>query len=294
MNVSISMTAPTDAAEFLSERLLELGAESVSLRPGSSGGAEGEVLEPAPGATPLWPEVSVAGLFPLTVDVAQVAAELTAGMGIEIDAIAWLGPQDWSQTWRSQAPILTFGKRLMVMPRQAHPPPGFPGAVVRLDPGLAFGTGAHPTTRLCLAWLAAADLAGAAVLDYGSGSGVLAIAAVLLGANSVVVVDQDPQALTATARNAAGNNAALDAVLAPQDLPPGAAFHVVVANILAKPLISLAPRLTSALRPRGHLVLSGLLANQVEAVAAAYLGVDFSAPAQEDGWVRLAGQKRSG
>ena len=208
--VKISLTAPASAAEVLSEGMLELGAQSVSLRSAHSGGEE--VLEPPPKSMPLWHRVSVTGLFPLTVDVAQVATELEGGEGIEID---WLQQRDWSQTWRAPAPTLSFGERLMVMPRGAPPPKGFPGAVLRSDPGLAFGSGAHPTTHLCLSWLAEADLAGAAVLDYGCGAGILGIAAALLGANQVIAVDQDPQALIATKRNARHNNVTLDAVQPP-------------------------------------------------------------------------------
>ena len=285
--VKISLTAPAGAAEALSEGMLELGAQSVSLRSAHSGGDE--VLEPPPKSMPLWHRVSVTGLFPVTVDVAQVATELEGGEGIEID---WLQQQDWSQTWRARAPTLSFGERLMVMPRGAPPPKGFPGAVLRSDPGLAFGSGAHPTTRLCLSWLAEADLAGAAVLDYGCGAGILGIAAALLGANQVIAVDQDPQALIATKRNARHNNVTLDAVLPPQDVPKAAKFDVVIANILVNPLVALALRLTNALRPSGHLVLSGVLANQVGAVAAAYPQVNFTPPTLEDDWVRLAGVLR--
>jgi len=165
--------------------------------------------------------------------------------------------------------------------------------IVRLDPGLAFGTGTHPTTALCLQWLDAATVSDQTLVDYGCGSGILAVAAALLGARKVYAVDNDPQALIATRDNADRNGVSqrID-VFAPDQLPPVAA-EIVIANILAGPLQELAPVLTAITRPGGQLVMSGLLQDQAEAVEQAYrTEFDFEQRAEDQGWMRLAGCRR--
>ena len=269
-------------AEALCERLVELGALAATIT-----GDEGEIVEPAPDETPLWPHATVEGLFAADVDVAAVAA----ACGQEPADAAPLEDQDWSQTWRRDLSPRRFG-RLVVVPSQSPAQLGgaAPDAVVRLDPGLAFGSGTHPTTALCLEWLASADLVAKRVLDVGSGSGILGIAALALGAGSVVAVDHDPQALLSTRENAAANGVedrlALFADLAEVE----GRFDVIVANIVSGVLIDMAPALAARLATGGRLLLSGILMEQVGDVAGAYRGtVEFTAPMQRDEWAALAG-----
>ena len=188
---------------------------------------------------------------------------------------------------------MRFGDRLWVCPA-GQKPPVQDAVVLELDPGLAFGTGHHPTTALCLRWLDGADLGGRTLIDYGCGSGILALAGLKLGAARAIAVDHDPQALEATTANAAKNGlSARIQVRAPGDLPVAKA-HILVANILAGPLVDLAPRLTCLVKPRGYLVLSGILTDQAESVAAAYRDdFDLEEPAVDEGWVRLTGRRRS-
>ena len=284
--LKISVEAAGAAAAALSERMLACGALSVSLDSCST--PADEVLEPPPGAVPLWPRVAVAGLFPPTVDADALSSALGAHEAAHID---WLGDEDWAAPRSGDAPELRFGDRLAVMPRDAPPHP-FPGAALRLSPGLAFGTGHHPTTRSCLAWLADARLEGLSVLDYGCGSGILGIAAALLGAARVVAVDIEPQALWATQANADFNRVALDAAVAPRDFRAQPEFDVVLANILANALIELGPTLGGCLNCGGRLVVAGLLESQTDAVIAAYPGLAFDPPSSDGEWVRLTGRRR--
>ena len=283
--LKISVEAAGASAEALSERMLACGALSVSFS--ARGAADGEVLEPPPGAVPLWPRMTVAGLFPPTLDAGALNSALGAVGAKRID---WLGDEDWAGPGAGDVSELRFGNRLAVVPRGA-PLRRFPGAVLRLDPGLAFGTGQHPTTRSCLAWLAAAQLEGRSVLDYGCGSGILGIAAALLGAARVVAVDIEPQALSATLANAGFNGVSLDAVITPEELPAQSEFDIVLANILANALIELAPALSGRLRPAGRLVLAGLLEPQVRTVSAAYAGLAFDPPSIDGQWARLTGRR---
>ena len=342
--LKISVKATGAAAEALSERLLACGALSVSFAPEED---DEELLEPPPGAAPLWPRVTLTGLFPAAVDAEALHSALGAAGPGRID---WLGDQDWAAARSGDVPAHRFGDRLAVVPRDAPPPAcrgtsgdaasagrlslgdqqldaleqakGFPGAVLRLDPGLAFGTGQHPSTRSCLAWLADACLAGRSVLDYGCGSGILGIAAALLGAAPVVAVDVEPQALWATQANADFNGVALDAIITAEEFlarqrrrpasgqrPVASAgssdnliprtgdlkqpeFDVVIANILANTLIELGPTLSGCLKPGGQLVLAGILASQTEAVTAAYPDIAFDRPSIDGEWLRLAGRRR--
>lgn len=253
------------------------------------------LLEPDPGTTPLWRSCRLEALFDLTLDVGALRTALEA-QGLSAAEVDFLDDADWLNRWRQFAVDFCFADRLWLVPRDVLAP-GEPA--LHLDPGLAFGSGSHPTTRLCLDWLARADLSGRTVLDYGCGSGVLALAALKLGAASVLAIDHDPQALLATRENAAynalgqpGSEATLSVGL--PDALGDQTFDVVVANILANPLIELAPVLTAALEPGGVLVMSGLLEAQAERVMSAYPALSFqpvALEADEQGanWARLEG-----
>ncbi|MEW5770795.1 MAG: 50S ribosomal protein L11 methyltransferase [Pseudomonadota bacterium] len=285
----LTLTTPRDQAEALEDTLLELGAVSVTLKDA----ADVPVLEPLPGETPLWPEVEVVGLFEETTDTAQVDQALST-RGIQGGAWALVEDQDWERAWMDQFQPLCFGERLWIVPSWIEAPDA-QAVNILLDPGLAFGTGTHPTTALCLEWLDGAELQGKTVLDYGCGSGILAIAALKLGAVEAWGIDIDPQALTATRDNAARNGIEAHRLHTglPGALPKDARFDVLLANILMGPLIELAPTLTEHVKPGGALVLSGLLAEQAEGVMAAYAAAfDFDPPALKDGWARLTARRR--
>jgi ribosomal protein L11 methyltransferase len=224
--------------------------------------------------------------------VVQLADELVGAGSTASPIIERVADQVWERVWLDSFKPTCFGERLWVCPHGQTPDD--PSAiVVSLDPGLAFGTGHHPTTALCLEWLDGVELAGQTLLDYGCGSGILAIAALRLGAARVIAVDHDPQALEATRDNALANGVAERlAILAPGDFA-AARVDAVIANILAGPLISLAPRLLESLRPGGLLALSGILAGQVERVSQAYSDqVALSPTRWRDDWALLSGVRR--
>jgi len=279
--------------EFAEEILLAQGAQSVT----QVDAADDPVLEPAPGEAPLWPRTRSTGLFEESADLAPVIVALRDTLPDGATAIittAELEEQDWVRIWLRDWKPLKFGARLWVSPRAKVGEIRDPHAVVvALDPGLAFGTGTHPSTALCLEWLAAADLAGKSVLDYGCGSGLLGITALKLGAARATGVDIDPQALVATRENALVNGVAgrIEAVAAADFVP--APCDVVLANILARPLIELAPRLIACLAPGGRIVLAGLLEQHAADVAAAFAhACAWAEPARLEGWTRLNGTLR--
>ena len=279
--------------DFAEEILTAHGAQSVT----QVDAADDPVLEPAPGEAPLWPRTRTIGLFDASADLAAVIVALRETLPDgqhTIITTAELEEQDWVRIWLRDWKPLRFGERLWVSPRAKVAEVTDPRAVVvALDPGLAFGTGTHPSTALCLEWLAGADLEGRRVLDYGCGSGLLAITALKLGAEHATGVDIDPQALIATRENALANGVAGRLqVFAAADFK-AASYDLVLANILARPLIELAPRLCAALAPRGDIVLAGLLEAQAEEVAAAYAPwCDWQAPGRAEGWTRLHGRRR--
>jgi len=252
-----------------------------------------EILEPEPGATPLWATVRLTALLPPDTDRARLAAAFP-GRTLTFSVVA---DKDWDAEWRKSLKPLRFGERLWVCPvGQACPDPAGIGLI--LEPGLAFGTGTHPTTAMCLSWLdglaSAGALSGARVLDYGCGSGILAIGALKLGAGTAVAVDIDPQALVATRDNAARNGctAQLSCGLPDEQLPAGtpARFDVLVANILSGPLVRLAPALRRHAGPGTRVALSGILAEQAAEVITAFNPwVRLTLTRQEGGWVLLAG-----
>ena len=294
--LQISFIVEQDQAPLLEAALENAGALAVTL--GDAG--DDPLLEPPPGAMPLWEGVRLTALFDDdAAGRAQVDA-LAATLGPESltpPVIEQIEDRPWERVWLDEFSPTRFGRRLWVCPRGQLPDPEqiVPETViVELDPGLAFGTGHHATTALCLEWLDAADLRGKTVLDYGCGSGILAIAALRLGASLAIAVDHDPQALEATRDNAAENEVAdRIEVYAPEDQPP-LTTDVLVANILAGPLVELAPRLAELVAPGGSLALSGILEDQAAAVARAYSpDFDLDPPQLREDWTLITGRRHS-
>ncbi len=287
--LQLHLTVNREAAPEAEALLESLGALSVTLTD-----AEDEpMLEPAPGATPIWSRTRVTGLFPGDHGEEalrrRVEAVLPEKAGIALEP---LEEQPWERAWMEHFRPQRFGHRLWICPTGMQVPEA-DAAVVDLDPGLAFGTGTHPTTALCLQWLDGASLTGKRILDYGCGSGILGIAALKLGAAEVVAVDHDPQALAATRENARRNGVADRIHAVPPEQAPARQADIVLANILANVLAELAPTLLSRLVRGGQLVLSGILEEQAESVSAAYgPGIDFAPAARLDGWVRLEGTRQ--
>jgi ribosomal protein L11 methyltransferase len=256
--------------------------------------ADDPVLEPGVGETPLWPSVCVTALFSGDTPVGPLTRMLSLVPGVDRPqqvSFRKLEDRQWERVWLDRFKPMRFGQGLWVVPGNRDAPPEATH-VLRLDPGLAFGTGTHPTTRLCLQWMDGHDFQGQTVVDYGCGSGVLGIVAAIKGATEVICVDNDPQALVATRDNAARNSVAEKIqVLMPSEFNPVRA-DVMLANILAGPLVELAPVLLASLRPGGSLVLSGILEEQADEVAIAYqLFMDHLCITVDDDWVRLHGQK---
>jgi len=271
-------------AEALME---ELGALSVTLTD-----AEDEpMLEPPPGETPVWTRTRVTGLFPDDTETTALRRQLESTLGAEV-FLEPLEDQPWERTWLDHFRPMRFGDRLWICP-SGQEVEAEEAVVVELDPGLAFGTGTHPTTALCLQWLDGAALEGRRVVDYGCGSGILGIAALKLGAAEVIAVDHDPQALAATRENARRNGVVERLrTLAPDEPLPGGA-DLLLANILANVLVELAPTLAPLLPAGGELVLSGILEEQAGEVARAYAPrFEFAPWSSLEGWVRLDGVKR--
>lgn len=258
-------------SEVVETALEELGAVAITY----SDAADQPIFEPPLGTTPLWDNTLVTGLFTEDFDSAVIETVLNTSLGLQSNQLKMsvLDDQPWERSWLEHFEPLQFGKKLWIVP-SAYEPPDPDGINILLDPGLAFGTGTHPTTALCLEWLDqnAAAITGSSVIDYGCGSGILAIAAALLGASEVLGTDIDPQALEATRdnaeRNAVANKIKLELV-PDNDTNAPAAADVLLANILAGPLQELAPQLVPL--STGPIVLSGILAEQLDAVSAAYI-----------------------
>lgn len=259
------------------------------------------LLEPAPGATPLWPDSRISGLFPADTDLAKLTEDLVRTLrleGLPAHETGVLADRAWEREWLRDLGPMRFGEHLWVCPGGDVAVPR-DAVVVRMDPGLAFGTGTHATTALCLEWLDGLDLDGATVLDFGCGSGILAIAALKLGAASAVAVDIDPQAIRATAANAAHNAVAGHLTTESGTDAASGPYDVVVANILAGPLIELADAIAGSVGGGCLLGLSGILSGQVEDVLAAYAPwIAFDDPLiREQGgqaWARLTGRRIEG
>jgi len=258
--------------------------------------ADDPVLEPGVGETPLWPSVCITALFAGDTPVDSLTRMLSLVPGIDRPqqvSFRKFEDQQWERVWLDRFKPMQFGSGLWIVPGEQDAPSDATH-VLRLDPGLAFGTGTHPTTRLCLQWMDGHDFQGQTVIDYGCGSGVLGIVAAIKGATEVICVDNDPQALVATSDNAERNDVAkkIRTLMPPQFKSEPA--DVVMANILAGPLIELAPLLLASLRAGGALVLSGILEEQTQDVAQAYRQfLDEPVISTDDGWIRIYGEKRS-
>jgi ribosomal protein L11 methyltransferase len=273
------------------EACLALGAIAVSY---ADAGDEA-LFEPGPGETPLWRQLRLKALFCESAEPAMLAATLTAVLALPPSAIQVerIADRAWEREWLKDFRPMRFGRRLWICP--AGLPPGDPAAtVLELDPGLAFGTGTHATTALCLEWLDGQPLDGSRLLDYGCGSGILALAALRLGAANATSFDIDPQAITATRENAAKNALEDRLTLVDDAATICGPFDVVVANILAGPLVALAPRLAAHCRIGGAILLAGMLDHQGDDVARAYgPWFDIETAARREAWITLAGCRRA-
>jgi len=295
----LTLIVDTDAqhAESLSDALLEHGALSVDLLDADADTPDEQAIFGEPGEPPpgVWQHNRVSALFDAHVDVAAILSAAANDVGLTtrpVYRIETLADNDWVRLTQSQFEPIPISTRLWIVPTWHTP--ADPSAInIVLDPGLAFGTGSHPTTRLCLRWLDSHLQGGESVLDYGCGSGILAIAALKLGAAEAVGVDVDAQAVTASRDNALANSVANVQFYLPNDAPKGH-YDVVVANILTNPLRLLAPLLAEAVRTGGQIVLSGILETQAQDLMKIYQQwFDLNEPVFEEGWVCLSGRKRS-
>lgn len=287
----ISLISDEQTAPNMADFFDQLGAVSVTYMD-----AEDEpVYEPAIGETKIWSNTQVIALFELDAELERIKQQFNqqfAGANFRNWQYEEIGDQAWERVWLEYYHPMKFANKLWVCPteQQQHEP----GTVcLILDPGLAFGTGTHPTTALCLEWLASHDLSGKTVIDYGCGSGILAIAAVLLGAKIAHAVDIDPQALTATQDNAIKNGVQDKIICYLPEQFPAVKADIVLANILAKPLCDMAGVISNLLLAEGDLVLSGILFEQAESVSVAYQhqAITMQPAVQQDDWVRLVGSK---
>jgi len=288
--LALTLTLDGLDAERVEEACFELGALAVSY----TDQRDDPILEPAPGEFRLWPHSRLQALFSFDTSPEVLLDTLTHVLRVERSrfTLETLADRVWEREWLRDFHPMCFGQRLWVAPHHSHV--HTQGAViVRLDPGLAFGTGTHATTAMCLAWLDEHAGAGQLAIDYGCGSGVLAVAAVKLGAREAWAFDIDPQALTATRDNAEANGvqAQVNVVETDASLPAGA--DILLANILCGPLCDLAPRFAALTRPGGKIVLAGLLSAQADEVAHAHAPwFDISPFASRDGWTALTGSRR--
>ena len=291
--LSLTVTAPASQAEILSEALLQLGALSVDLHDADADTPQEQAMfgEPGEPAAQLWPHNRITALFAEDATIDAIMLQATHAIGLDQPPaynIATLADNDWVRLTQAQFSPIRISPRLWIVPTWHTP--SDPAAInITLDPGLAFGSGSHPTTRLCLRWLDANIKGGESVLDYGCGSGILAIAARMLGAASATGVDVEAQAVQASRDNAAANHVVANFYL--PDAAPKQETDIVVANILTNPLKVLAPVLTGHLAFGGHLTLSGILISQEHEVIAAYSPLIKLEPyAHDDGWTCLSGR----
>jgi len=265
-----------DATEYDSvcETLEKLGALSITLMDAE----DNPIFEPEPGTQPLWQKAILLALFDQHAHLENYPVEI-------------IEDKIWQRECMDQFHPMRFGERLWICPswHEIHEPNA---VIVKLDPGLAFGTGSHPTTKLCLTWLATHEIKNKTILDYGTGSGILAIAAMKLGAKKVYAIDIDTQALQAVEENAQHNH--VEIIACTPDKLPDIQADIILANILANPLVSLAPNILSYLKKSGELVLSGLLVSQIDEVKHAYQpDIIFDTPIVDEDWVRLSGTHSS-
>jgi len=294
----LSLTIPADLQARVETALEDLGALSITLQDADADTPdERAIFEPGVGETPLWNDIVLQALFAAGTDRdGLVHALLELVPLLSEGQVTWseVADQDWTRAWMDRFEPMRFGRRLWIYPWNIEPPTDGSDVIVRLDPGLAFGTGTHPTTALCLEWLDAFDLSGKTLIDFGCGSGVLGIAALKLGAAHVIGIDNDAQALTASLDNAQRNGVAqaLD-LYTPEALPPGDA-ELLVANILAGPLHDLAPVFAAHVRAHGAIALSGILTGQQAELLTRYgHWFDRLQVATRGDWVRISGHRRA-
>ncbi|MDA9558008.1 50S ribosomal protein L11 methyltransferase [Vibrio sp.] len=290
--IQIKLNATNDNAEHIGDMLMEeTGALSVTFLDAH----DTPVFEPLPGETRLWGDTDILALYDAESDTDWIITTIRNQQLLTKDfayKIEQLEDKDWEREWMDNFHPMKFGEKLWICPSWREVPD--PNAInVMLDPGLAFGTGTHPTTSLCLEWLDSLDLKGKTVIDFGCGSGILAIAAIKLGAEKVIGIDIDPQALLASKENASRNGVKdkLDVYL-PQDQPNGLIADVVVANILAGPLRDLSSIISGLIKPKGVLAMSGVLDTQAKDVAT-YYSTEFNLDEIKElnEWCRISGQK---
>ena len=282
---TLAVAGTTTSLALIEDLFWNTGAVSVTVIDAE----DQPIYEPGPGEEPVWENVIVSGLFEDDLDIDEVRCRFVEA-GHEVLLIEAVGDRVWEREWLTRFHPMQFGQRLWVCPsgREVN---ASDAVILQLDPGLAFGTGTHATTRLCLEWLEGNLVPGQAVLDFGCGSGILGIAALLLGAERVHGIDNDPQALVATLDNATRNQVQNRLQISMPEPLTAASFDIVVANILAQPLIDLAEQLMATLKPGGHVLLSGIMVSQREWVKAAYESFEFVAEGELDGWVSLAARK---
>lgn len=283
-----------DSVELLSDALIEVGALAVDVQDAAAGTADERPIFAEPGEAPAtgWNTNRVGALFPVDADLYAVIPDALAAAGLSTTAafrIERVEDADWVRLTQSQFNPMQITQKLWVVPSW-HTAPDPSAINIALDPGVAFGTGAHPTTRLCLRWLAETVTPDVDVLDYGCGSGILAIAAMKLGAARACGIDIDPQAVLAAQQNAQQNGVEITLATAEQDIAGPA--QIVVANILANPLTVLAPLLGRLTRPGGQIALSGILVEQADSVLEAYAAqFTMTRAATDEGWVLLTGRR---
>ncbi|CAB0151783.1 Ribosomal protein L11 methyltransferase [Pseudidiomarina piscicola] len=284
--MQLTVSAPEQHAPLVGDMLQGNGALAVTYRDAQ----DNPIFEPPLGEVLYWQETLVTGLFPAETDLAPILHNLKQSRYFDDDLkfkTDQLEDKDWEREWMDNFHPIQFGQRLWVCPTWRDIPD--PAAVnIMLDPGMAFGTGTHPTTAQCLAWLDGQDLQGKTIVDFGCGSGILAIAALLLGAERAIGIDIDQQALIASRENAERNGVADKLEVYLPSNQPSLAADIVLANVLAGPLQELADVIQAYVGENGHLVMSGILPRQIEQVQAAYTPTfEFSEPQQQDDWVML-------
>lgn len=289
--IQIRFTTTLDKQAALEDALMESGALSLTYQDA----ADQPILEPGLYQTPMWDQLVLTALFEASIEVQPTLAlvQQLFGEALPDHKVEILEDKDWVREWMDSYQPIAFGNRLWVCPSWLTPPQA-DAVNILLDPGLAFGTGTHPTTAMCLQQLDGIDCSAKTIIDYGCGSGILAIAALLLGAQSAIGVDLDPQALDASRDNAQRNGIddARFALYLPQQQPAAMQADIVLANILAGPLVELSAQISAMVKPGGTLILSGLLAEQKAALLAAYTGVDFHTAVQQEQWLCLHGTKK--
>ncbi|MBB6186633.1 50S ribosomal protein L11 methyltransferase [Rhodanobacter sp. MP7CTX1] len=296
--LELSLIIRIEQQPHVEEALDDLGAQAITLQDANAETPDEQaIFEPGVGELPLWPTITLNALFDADTDrrgLTETLAELLPWLEPDQLTFRDVADENWERAWMDQFKPMAFGQRLWIYPWNIEPPTDEDTVVVRLDPGLAFGSGTHPTTALCLEWLDGIELAGKTLIDYGCGSGILAIAALKLGAASAIGVDNDPQALTASADNAERNGVAERLALFLPDEVDAEPAEVFIANILAGPLGELAPTFAAAAKPNAPFAISGILIGQQDELLQRYAEWfdELRVDSRED-WVRISGRRRA-